>query len=319
MERSCLRAAFGAFFACGLLLLTGCGPDEQSVPANGPQYVTTIAPFEMILSPMVEGRGTVERLLEPGTSPHTYDPLPSDVRALTRASAFLYGAKSLDGWAADVPASRSIRLVGVLPPEARLHFGSIDGEGRSEGAVDPHFWTDPVAVQRLLPPLADTLCAIDPGGCSTYRANADSFATVLSALDRRLDSLTAAIRNVPVLLAQPFYRYFLHRYGPKLVAVVEPEPGVEPTPRDIERLVHRAKESGARAILSQRQLSPRAAAAVAEPTGLSFIELDPLGGTPGRETYRTLLLFNAQTLSDSLSHWSDKPRGTDGSGRKAMR
>lgn len=276
------------------LVLAACGGGEAPPREEQPRFVTTIPPFGMILAPVVEGRGTVETLLEPGASPHTYDPTPSDVRAVSNGTAFVYGAEHLDGWAADLSASHRLALVDLLPMSARRSFDEDD-------TVDPHFWTDPQAVMSLLPVLADTLCAIDAHGCSTYRANADSFATALAALDTRLQSMMQPVRGTPVLLAQPFFRYFLHRYGPRLAGVVEPRPGAEPTPRQLQAMVQTAMSSGARAVLTQQHLSARAAQAVAESAVLPLVALDPLGGMEGRETYPKLLLDNARVLRDSLA------------------
>jgi zinc transport system substrate-binding protein len=305
MSFASFRWAVLSVAGAGLLLLAACGGDE-SPPDDRPRFVTTIPPLEMVLRPVVEGRGTVERLLEPGASPHTYDPTPSDLRTVAKATALVYGAEHLDGWAARLPADRRLALVDLLPPSARRPFGEggHGGDGHGAGAdatIDPHFWTDPLAVKGLLPALADTLCAIDATGCATYRANADSFATALAALDTRLQRMMGPVRETPVLLAQPFFRYFLHRYGPRLVGVVEPRPGTQPTARDLRRLVERARAKGARAVLTQRQLSDQAAAAVAEPTALPLIQLDPLGGVEGRDTYAALLLSNARRLRDTLA------------------
>lgn len=300
MDRFLLRWMLMLTVVGGFLLgLAGCG-DDAAPPGDGrPRFVTTIAPFEMILAPMVEGRGTVERLLEPGASPHTFDPTPSDLRTATNGEALVYGAESLDGWAADLPAPRHLALGPLVPPDGRLAF---EGGGHGgTGKMDPHFWTDPMAVYRLLPVLADTLCALDAEGCSTYRANADSFATVLAALDTQIESIVRPVRDTPVLLAQPFFRYFLRRYGPRLAGVVEPRPGAEPTPRQLHRIVTRARTSGARAILTQRALSGRTAGAVAESAAIPLVVLDPLGGTEGRRTYTELLLSNARILRDSLA------------------
>jgi zinc transport system substrate-binding protein len=183
-------------------------------------------------------------------------------------------------------------LVDLLPPSARHAF--------DDGTVDPHFWSDPQAVMSLLPVLADTLCAIDAHGCSTFQANADSLSTALATLDTRLQSMMQPVRDTPVLLAQPFFRYFLHRYGPRLVGLVEPSPGAEPTPRQLQALVQTAETTGARFILTQRSLSARGAQAVAESAAMPLVSLDPLGGTRGRETYPELLLDNARILRDSL-------------------
>jgi zinc transport system substrate-binding protein len=300
MNRFRIRRVLALVVVAGLsLALASCGRDAPPSTQSQPRYVTTIPPFEMILRPVVEGRATVEHLLAPGASPHTHDPSPSDLEAVRTGSALVYGADHLDGWAADLPADRRLGLVDLLPVEARLTFGAAE---RPDTTIDPHFWTDPSTVARLLPPLVDTLCAMDADGCATYRANADSFATALSALDARLRSVTASVRETPVLLAQPFFRYFLRRYGPQLIGVVEPRPGTDPTAQDLQRLIGRAEEEGARGILTQRQLSARSAEAVAEPDTLPLIRLDPLGGTEGRTTYSALMIANARILRDALQN-----------------
>jgi zinc transport system substrate-binding protein len=281
----------------GALLLGACGDPAQS-PDDRPRFVTTIPPFEMILSPLVEGRATVDRLLDPGASPHTYDPTPSDLRATTGATALVYGAEHLDGWAAGLSASRRLALADLVPPAARLTFEGDPDHGHT---VDPHFWTDPLAVKQLVPVLADTLCAIDPPGCPTYRTNADSMITALVALDTRIRLRTQPIRDVPVVLSRPFFRYFLRRYGPRLAGVIELHPGRSPTPGRLHRLVDEARRAGARALLTQQSQSERAGAAVAEAAGLPVVALDPIGGTAGRATYAELLLANATILRDALA------------------
>lgn len=293
------RRGWAIFGVVGCLLVAGCGNPKPVDDSDGPHFITTVPPFEMILAPLVDGRGSVERLLEPGASPHTFDPAPSDLRATSEATVLVYGAPQLDGWAADLSARRRLGLINLLPPDVRLTFGDLQGGGTS-GTVDPHFWTDPQAVGRLLPVLADTLCVIDAQGCSTYRANADSFATVLAALDTRLREIVRPVHETPVFLAQPFFRYFLRQYGPRLVGVVEPQPGAEPSPRQLHTLIERAQTSGAQFVLTQTQLSDRAARSVAEPMTLPVVALDPLGGVEGRATLSALLLSNARILRDSL-------------------
>lgn len=293
----------GVVLALGFLIVA-CEDEASPREGAGPHFVTTIPPLGMILEPMVEGRASVEVLMEAGDSPHTYEPTPSDLRAVSEGAVVVYGAESLDAWAAALPAAQSLALVDLLPEDVRR---TLDGEERleedsleTEAEVDPHFWTDPRAVAALLPVLADTLCAIDDDGCSYYQANADSFTSSLTALDAQLEAMMEPVRDVPVLLAQPFFRYFMGRYGPRLVDVVEPQPVREPTPRHLQTLIARGKEAGVRAILTQHQLSPRAAEAVAEASQISVVVLDPLGGTEGRETYEALLHANARILLEAL-------------------
>jgi ABC-type Zn uptake system ZnuABC Zn-binding protein ZnuA len=292
-----------------LLTASGCGADGETQSPAGPQFTVTIPPLAMIVEPVVDGRASVATLLEPGDSPHTYEPRPSDLRAVQNSEALVFGAPVLDGWAADLPADRRWAMLNMLPPTQRrsLAGGSAHGSHDAQGAhghgastTDPHFWTDPLAVQALLPVLVDSLCAADADGCPVYRANADTFATTLQQLDERLRTQLRPIRHAPVMLSQPFFHYFTGRYGPHVVAVVEQSPGKEPSARRIETLVNRARTAHVQAIYSQRQLPVRSARAVAEATDLPIHTLDPLGGVAGRDTYTTFLLHNAEVLLSSL-------------------
>lgn len=275
------------------------------------QYVTTIHPFKAILDSLADGRASVSTLLRSGDSPHTYSPRPSDVARVEASTALLYGAEHLDEWAADLPAPASIELLGMVPPTYRLPAptGREEAEGAAPSepsgitdahSVDPHFWTDPMAVKAMLPALADTLCALDQAGCTTYRANADAFATQLDQLDIELRTMLAGARETPVMLAQPFFRYFMNRYGPALQGVVEVYPGREPSPRDIQAYARLALDKNVAAIYRLPQLPAPAAEAVAEAVGIPVHELDPIGGQAGRSAYGDLLRYNARTIVRTL-------------------
>lgn len=284
-----------------VMVLAGCGEKQTPSAPEGPHYITTIPPFAAIVAPVVRERGRVTALLAAGDSPHTYEPRPADVQRTEAGTAILYGAEHLDAWAADLPAPRHVALLDLVPDRYRLP-GVADVHPSSAGArvADPHFWTDPRAVRALLPALVDTLCALDAPGCTIYAANADAFAAELTVLDARLRALLHPVRTVPVLLAHPSFRYFMHRYGPRLVGIVEPYPVKEPAPRALQALVERGRREHAQAIFTQEDLPHRAAEAVAEGTGAPVVPLDPLGGAAGRETYRELLHDNAQKIRNAL-------------------
>jgi len=286
------------------LSLLSCTSESGEDASTGPRYAVTLPPLAGIVEPVVEGRGTVTTLLDPGDSPHTYDPQPSDLRAVTGSRALLFGAADLDGWASDLPAENRWSMLAMVPPAHRRAMPDGDATAASDahgqGAVDPHFWTDPTTVKTLLPALVDSLCAADAAGCSVYRANADTFATELEALNVRLRKMLQPVRHTPVMLAQPFFHYFMARYGPRVVGVVEASPAKEPSPRQIQRLVNQARTDHVQAVFTQHQLSPRAAQVVAESADLPVHTLDPLGGTAGRTSYETLLLHNASVILSAL-------------------
>jgi ABC-type Zn uptake system ZnuABC Zn-binding protein ZnuA len=272
-------------------------------------YVTTIPPFTMILREIIGDRNRVYGLLPPGASPHTFDPVASDIIQVERAKALILGGPNLDRWALKFGNTKSLELLPLLPPAFLLDFeGSVHDHSSGDqsnrhlhaSGVDPHFWTDPLAVKSLLPSLTDSLCAMDPENAAVYRSNSRSFANQLDSLNDRLQARLGSVVNRSVVLSHPFFRYFFRRYNFDLVEIIEKQPGTEPTPREIKRLVRYIVQRRVKAIFTHPQLSDRPSRLIAEITGIEVYELDPLGGGAGRDRYADLLLYNAGIVIRAL-------------------
>jgi len=279
------------------------------------RYVTTIHPFQEIMKSVVKNRGEVYRILPPGASPHTYELRPSDIRKVETAAALILGGKNLDEWAFKFQHPNRIELLNLIPADYLLHleFESQDEHQHAKhekvvasqhhhhrGGIDPHFWTDPLAVKALLPPLVEKLCLIDKEGAETYKKNTAKFSTYLDSLFTVINKKLKPIQGKAVMLSHPFFRYFFNRFGIELVGIVEINPGKEPTPKDIKEMIGLVKDNKVRAIFTHPQLPDRAAQLVAEATGAKVYQLDPIGGVPGRQSYDELLLYNVQVLLEAL-------------------
>lgn len=272
-----------------------------------PRYVTTIPPFREIIKAVVGDRGEVHSLLPPGASPHTYELRPSDVLKIEKAPAFFLGGKNLDDWALKLKNRHRIELLGLVPQDLLLYVkehhdeSHIHEDDHHHGSgVDPHFWTDPLTVKGLLPALTDSLCAIDPGGSDIYHKNSILFAQQLEDLYQKINEMLAPVRGKAVVLSHPFFQYYLHRFGIPMVDAVEIFPGREPSPKEIKQIIQQVKRKQVQAIFTHPQLADRPAKIIAEASGLKIYELDPLGGTVGRQSYEELLLYNTHKLVESL-------------------
>ncbi len=174
---------------------TGANAELQP---GAPQYMVTVLPLRLILEPLVQGRASVSVLLPPGASAHTYEPRPSDTQAVAAADALFWIGEDFDGFAAELTARHSVELLPLLPESARLtgfshhdHAGGVE-PGHTAGAeqhqahaehpgheaeegVDPHFFTDPLAVRALLPALVAELARLDPAGAEQYSSQCCGF------------------------------------------------------------------------------------------------------------------------------------------------
>lgn len=279
-------------------------------------YAATVPPLAMVLDELVEGRAEVVQILPSGASPHTFSPRPSDLRKVASALALFYVSDNLDGWAARLTSKKKIEILPLLPSDLRIaavtdhHHGlenPLDANIRrhlskddSPDAADPHFWSDPLAVKGLLPALVGILGALDKAGLDIYRRNAENFERKILALDKEMAALFAPFKGRRVALSNPFYRYFLKRYGLIVSDVIERIPGKEATPKHLKTIITRIKSGSITAIFTMPQHSEKAAQAVAEVAGIKVIELDPLGGVDGRKTFFELIRHNARLIHGAM-------------------
>jgi zinc transport system substrate-binding protein len=287
---------------------------NHAPPPEEIRYVATIQPLAAILEQMTKGRGEVIRLLSPGSSPHTFDPRPSDAVRLERAIALVYAGPGLDKeWTAKMPAAHRIEMLHLVPEDYLLPMIAHEHEHEHEhkhrkhrhrrhetSTADPHFWTDPLAVKAMLPALAEELSALDADGRAVYHENAGRFAAELDELHNRTAVILEPVRGRAVLLFHPSFQYLLKRYGLEMAGIIEPFPGREPSPRALHELIRKTRDLGIQAVFTEPQLSPRPAQVIAEAANLKLYELDPIGGIEGRRSYEELILYNARTLATAL-------------------
>lgn len=282
-----------------------------------PMFVTTNHPISEIIRELVGPTIEVHTLVPPYSSPHTYEPKPSDLFKVQTSEALFYVSPELDIWAEKLNAKNKIKIIDLIPKDMLLDFEPHEHDCSHEGhdhshhkkrdkeqgeivVYDPHFWTDPLTVKAILPALADTLAAIDPANAAKYRNNAQRFAGRLDVLHKQVSSELRPVMGKPVFLFHPSFRYLLKRYKLLYAGAIEEFPGKEPSPKYIAELTKRIEGMNAKAIFSEPQLPIAPAKTISETLGISLYTLDPLGGTNGRVKYSDIILYNARILNKAL-------------------
>ena len=224
--------------------------------------------------------------------PHRIEARPSLIAQMRRANLVVCTGADLEvGWlpvllqnannAAVQPGRpgyfEAARFVPLLEKPARLD--RADGDVHAAG--NPHIHLDPRNILRVSEALAKRLAEIDPANAAHYAARQKDFASRMRAAIARWEAEAAGLRGVPVVVHHKNWSYLVNWLGLRMVADLEPRPGVDPSPAHLAQLLDRLKTQPARMVLRAAYQSPKASEWIARRSGMKAVELPyTVGGSP---------------------------------------
>jgi zinc transport system substrate-binding protein len=272
----------------------------RSAPARRLVAATVFPVFDLTRR-VANDRLDVRLILDPGLDPHDYEPRPKDVAGLADASLIFAVGLGLDTWAhglarsAGAGEARVFELGPLMDP-----ILAPSGLIRPEPLIDPHFWTDPVRAQRAVDVIVEALSGLDPEGGPFYRERGGTLKRSIQAVHEDIvrQAQTWPRRRLVTFHGSLFY--FAARYGLRVVGVVQPVPGTEPTAQHLAALVTELRGGDAAALFAEPQMESQLASALAREAGVSVHVVDPLGGGPGVASYEDLARGLSRAMDEAL-------------------
>src|SRR3954471_14338392 len=166
--------------------LPACGSDRAASGSGAGSFhvVATTTQMADLARNVAGSRASVTQILAPNTDPHEYEVRPGDVKALAEADLVLRSGGEVDAWLDDALSAAGVDSGDVVD------VGKIAG---LEGD-DPHWWQDPVRVEKGVSAIRAALVRADPGGAPAYRESAARYLARLRGLDA---SVRTCISRVP--------------------------------------------------------------------------------------------------------------------------
>ncbi|MCL2345716.1 MAG: zinc ABC transporter substrate-binding protein [Desulfobulbus sp.] len=144
-------------------------------------------------------------------------------------------------------------VVRMLDVPTRLD--RADGDVHAQG--NPHIQTDPRNILKVAQALTERLATVDAAHAADYRAHFTAFADKWQAAEARWEKEAAPLRGVAVAVQHAAWSYLADWLGLKVVAVLEPKPGVEPSAAYLAKLVDEAKTTRPRLVIRAAYNDPR--------------------------------------------------------------
>jgi zinc/manganese transport system substrate-binding protein len=292
--------------------------------ATNSNKLTVLASFSILgdfVAKVGGDRVEVSTFVGPGVDPHVYAPTPRDARIADTARLIVVNGLRFEGWMdrlLQASATRALVIVasaGIAPlapsyppPRAEEGWeGRVGGRfGNATAGIDPHAWQRVDNAEIYVANIRDGLIRADPEGRATYEANAAAYIDELARLDADLRRAVAMIPPArrKVLTTHDAFGYLAADYGMAFIAAQGVSTEVEPSARDIARIIRTIRQQNIPALFFENAVDPRLVRRIAAETGARIggtLFADTLTGPAGpAPTYVDMMRHNIREIVEAL-------------------
>ena len=260
-----------------VIILFACQP-KQKEAAN--RVSVSILPQKYFVDQIAGDLLQVNVLVPPGSSPHNYEVLPSQMKDLAKSKAWLQvGLLTLEDALkvklADINKNMAIVNCseGIIPIAGSEH--EEEGhEHSAKEAFDPHIWLAPADVKIMAKNILDALKAGFPQHSSAFDGNYIRFIARIDSISALIDQKIAPLKNRNILIFHPALAYYARQF--KLSQIALEFDGKEPSPRHMKEIVDLAHEQNIHVIFIQKEFDPAFAQQLSREIDGKVVIIDPL-------------------------------------------
>jgi zinc transport system substrate-binding protein len=274
-----------------LLADSATKPGDRTILASFyPMYITALN-----VAQEVPGVEVVSLTKQQTGCLHDYQLTPQDIKTISTAWAFVVNGGGMEAFLDKVV--KQYPKLNII--DASKGITLINGEG-GEGD-NPHVWVSVSGAIAQVKNVVDGLAAIDTANAVRYRANGDAYVARLETLRTKMHEGLANISSHDIITFHEAFPYFAKEFNLHIVAVIEREPGSEPSAGELARTVKIIKQKKVKALFAEPQYPAKAAQTIAKETGLNVYILDPAAtGPASSDAYIRIMESNLKVLQEAL-------------------
>ena len=228
---------------------------------------------------------------------HDYTVTTNDMKKLADAQVFVANGAGMESFLDKIivqhPNIKIIQLAEGIP--------LIKGEG-NEGD-NPHLWVSISNAIIQVKNLGKAMEEFDPSHKEFYAKNTANYMAKLETLRQKMHSELASYKGRAIITFHEAFPYFAQEFGLNIAAVVEREPGSEPSAKELADTIELIKKNGIPALFSEPQYPDSAAETIAKETGAKVYVLDPaVTGPDDYDAYINIMEDNLKVLKLAFQH-----------------
>ena len=288
------------------LALTGCGSNTANTSADNAgkkdgsvRIVTTFYPMYIDAINIAKGIDgvSVTNMTKPQTGClHDYQLTTEDMKTLEKADILIANGAGMESFLDKVIKGQ--KKLTIIDASQNMELLETDGE------KNPHLWLSVTANIQQVKNITEQLKKADPKHADAYQANADIYIQKLEALKKEMHDNLDKVSHKDIVTFHEAFPYFAKEFGLNIMAVVEREPGSEPTPNELQAVIQQIKPLSSKVLFTEPQYAPSAAQTISRETGAKIFTLDPVvtgeSTADAMDAYLVTMRKNMATLKEAL-------------------
>lgn len=278
-------------------LVAAASPSVQAQPQRL-LVITTSPDLKSLVEAVGGDRVEVESLGQPEQDPHSIEVKPAQLVRVKQAAMLVKVGLDHEPWLARLPAvSATVIDASTVVPLLQTETPRLRTERKAHTHAygNTHYWLDPKNAWPITASILAALVALSPADRAAFEARREAFLSRLGARLAAWETTLVPWRGARIVVVHDSWSYFAERFGFKIVAAAEPNPGVPPSPGELAALLGRLRGSDVRLLIADPHSDPSLVRQIADKGGVKAVTLLPSG-----RDYVGLFEENVQRLSQAL-------------------
>jgi len=250
---------FGTLLFSKTNIIVSIVPQKSFVDAIGGKFVHTTV------------------MVPPGSSPHTYEPKPSQMRDISKAAIyFSIGVEFENAWLPRFAnQNKKMKIVDLSQGITKIPMPAFKNTNTKEEKKDDHIWTSPQNIKIITLRITKILSMLDKKNTSYYKNNYNKFLAKVNDTDKKIKQiLQKTKKRAKFMVFHPSWGYFAKEYN--LTQFPIQIQGKKPKPKELIYIIKKAKNEHIKAIFTQPEFSDKMALQIAKELKIPVIKATPL-------------------------------------------
>ncbi len=190
---------------------------------------------------------------------HDYSLTTENLKTLETANVFVVNGGGMEAFMEKVTQ----QLPDLDIVEASKGIQLIANEHKEE---NPHVWVSIAGAIQQVENITEQMCELDKENAEKYKNNSQNYLEKLKKLSGDMHSALDGIENKKIVTFHEAFPYFAKEFELDIVAVVEREPGSEPSAGELKETIDIIKEVEVKVLFAEPQYPVKAADTIANET-----------------------------------------------------